>query len=69
MYLLIRTPVGSSKKDCLHLHPTMYLLIHSGDLVNNVIINYLHPTMYLLIRKAYCKHGGLYLIYIPLCIY
>ena len=45
---------------CLHLHPTMYLLIQNENFVLMSIQQYLHPTMYLLIqRSAYIQPARL----------
>ena len=41
---------------CLHLHPTMYLLIRVSHGALLKIKRYLHPTMYLLIPVLFYEH-------------
>ena len=52
-----------SHRSVLHLHPTMYLLIHLLQPIQKHEQHYLHPTMYLLILNFHFIYH-LYKVYL-----
>ena len=69
MYLLILAGKGEQVTTKFTLHSTMYLLIsHTQHYISAKSIP-LHSTMYLLIYLHLKNLEGLFVLYIPLCIY